>query len=235
MGLNIRSIQNLFALFLALLSIWGIITTTQYGAASLDYYKTKSIISLWQAEGYIDSTEQYQKAKQAAYGAHSKHPEHALYLDLLGQIHEWGQISGYENKKQSLQRAEKHYLNATQIRPTWPVTWASLANVKWRLKELDGEMLMYLQLADKFGPRKKEVNVFFSELGLALYKANNLFLLNIRGQVKRNITTGLRDSASRKMIRAVIKKYDAGMIVCFWLRNEPYDYIGKFITGCNPK
>ena len=232
MGLNIRSIQNLFALFLALLSIWGIITTTQYGAASLDYYKTKSIISLWQVEGYIKSPEQYQKAKQAAYGAHNSHPNHALYLDLLGQVYEWGQISGYENKKQALQRAKKYYQDATQIRPTWPVTWASLANVKWRLQEFDDEMLLYLHHADQLGSRKREVNVFFSELGLALYKENNLFLLNIRTEVKQSLAMGLRAGKNRQKVKAVIKKYDAAKIVCFWLRKEPYDSTRNFIPDC---
>jgi hypothetical protein len=224
--------QNLFTLLLVLLSIWGITTTAQYGAASLDYYKTKSIMSLWQGEGYIESPEQYQKAKRAASRANSKHPEHALYLDLLGQIHEWGQLSGYENKKQSLQRAKNYYLNATKIRPIWPVTWASLANVKWRLREFDDEMLLYLLRADKFGTRKREINVFFSELGLTLYKANNLFLLNIRELLKQRLTMGLRDGGSRERVSAVIKKYDAAKIVCFWLSNQPYDNTRKFILGC---
>jgi hypothetical protein len=232
MGLKFCSVQNLFTLFLALLSIWGIITTTQYGAASLDYYKTKSIMSLWQAEGYIESSEQYQKAKRAATNANSKHSEHALYLDLLGQIHEWGQISGYENKKLSLQRAKKHYLNATQIRPTWPVTWASLANVKWRLQEFDDEMLLYLHHADQLGPRKREVNVFFSELGFVLYKENNLFLLNIMAQVKKNLVMGLLNPASRKRVKAIIKKYDAANIACFWLLDEAYDNTIKIIQRC---
>jgi hypothetical protein len=232
MGLNTRSIQNLFALFLALLSIWGIITTSQYGAASLDYYKTKSIMSLWQAEGYIKSPEQYQKAKRAAYGAHNSHPNHALYLDLLGQIYEWGQISGYEDKKQALQRAKNYYLSSTQIRLIWPITWASLANVKWRLQEFDDEMLRYLHHADKFGSRKREVNMFFIELGLALYKANNLFLLKIRVQVEQHLTLALSDSNSRQKVWAVIKKYNAVKIVCFWLRNETYDNTRAFIPGC---
>jgi hypothetical protein len=232
MGLNSRSMQNLFSLFLALLSIWGIITTSQYGAASLDYYKTKSIMSLWQAKGYIESPEQYQKAKRAGYGAHNSHPNHALYLDVLGQIYEWGEISGYEDKKQALQHAKNYYLSATEIRPIWSVNWASLANVKWRLQEFDDEMLLYLHRADQFGPRKREVNIFFSELGLALYKVNNLFLLNISAQVKQRLAIALRDGDSKQKVMAVIKKYDAGKIVCFWLRDEPYDSTRHFIPGC---
>jgi hypothetical protein len=225
--------QNLFALFLALLSIWGIITTSHYGAASLDYYKTKSIVSLWQAEGYIKSPEQYQKAKLAVHGADKNHPNHALYLDLLGQVYEWGQISGYEEKNQALQQAEKYYLDATKIRPTWPVIWASLANVKWRMQEFDGEMLSYLHRADQFGPRKREVNVFFTELGLALYKTNNLFLLNVREQLKQHLALGLRVGSSRQKVKAIIKKYNAEKIVCFWLRDEDYDTTRRFIMGCN--
>ena len=232
MGINSRSLQNLFALFLALLSIWGIIITSQYGTASLDYYKTKSIMSLWQAEGVIESPEQYEKAKLAAYGAHNTHPNHALYLDLLGQIHEWGQISGYENQKQALQQAQNYYQSATQIRPIWSVTWASLANVKWRLQEFDDEMLLYLLRADQFGPRKREVNIFLSELGLALYDSNNLLLLNIIAKVKKRLTMGLLNPASRERVRAIIKKHDAATLVCFWLSNQPYDNARKFILGC---
>jgi hypothetical protein len=223
--------SNLLAFFLALLSIWGIITSYQYGAASLDYYKIRSILAIWQEEGVTQSPEQYQQAKQTVSDAHKSHPSHPMYIDLIGQINEWGVIAGYVDKEQALALAKKSYLDATQLRPTWPVTWASLAMVKWRLQEFDDELLLYLNRADKFGPRKPEVNLLYSELGLALYKANHPFILRIRPQVQQRLARGLSDAASRKRVVALIVQYDAAKIACRWLRDESNN-IRKFIPAC---
>lgn len=231
MALNRYSRQHIFSVFLGLLSVWGIVTTFQYGAASLDFYQIKNIITLWQEEGLTQSPEQYQKAREAVYKANQSHPNHPLYIDLIGQINEWGAIAGYEDQQQALQQAKLRYLQATKIRPTWPVTWASLAMVKWRLQEFDDEMLLYLNRADQFGPRKPEVNVLFSELGLALYEGNHPFLLKIRPQVTERLAAGLRNSASRDRVLSVISQYDAGKLVCRWLRDEA-DNIKRIIPNC---
>jgi hypothetical protein len=117
--------------------------------------------------------------------------------------------------------AKQYYLQATQLRPSWAVTWASLVMVKWRLQEFDQEMLGFLANADKFGPFKPEVHILYSQLGLALYKNNNRLLIIIRPVFERHLALGMRNRKSRQTVINTINNNGLNRQVCRWLRFEP--------------
>lgn len=223
--------SQLFAISLFVICLFGLTSTLKFGAASLDFYMVKNVFQLWQEEQNKQSLERYEQAREAIYSANTSHPNHPLYIDLIGQLNEWAAIAEYEDERESLQNAKLYYLSATKIRPTWPVTWASLAMVKWRLQEFDEEMLQYLVNADHFGPKKPEVNILFAELGIALYASNHTMLIGIRDKVEKRIAQGLRDPQSRERVSQIIKDFKVEKQVCRWLRDEPY-MLRKFIPGC---
>lgn len=228
----ISSIKSqLFAFFIFVCCVFGIVNTFQFGSASLDFYMVKNVFQLWQDEQDQQSLQQYEQAKAAIYSANESHPNHPLYMDLIGQTNEWAAIAEYEDPAASLQAAKASYLSATKIRPTWPVTWASLVMVKWRLQEFDDEMLFYLNNADHFGPKKPEVNILFVELGLALYKSNHNLLISLRDRVEHRLVQGLSDSQSRDRVISIITEYQVEKQVCRWLRDEPY-MLRKYIPDC---
>jgi tetratricopeptide (TPR) repeat protein len=209
------------ALLLVIISVLGISTAYDYGIASVNYYNVKNTVEKWHLDPQNRDLESYEKAKNNSLVAIQYHPDNALYLDLKAQVDEWGVIFEFESSTEGLNSAKEYYLKATQLRPLWPVTWASLAKVKWRLQELDDEMLYYLQQAHKLGPKKSEVNILFAGLGLALYKNNHPMLLKIRPMFYQRLAQGLINPYSRKPVKQAIKSYDAERLVCRWLRNEP--------------
>jgi hypothetical protein len=218
-------------LFYIFFAVWGIFSAYQYGTASLSFYRVSNILAQWQTQGDKQTNEQYLLAKQNIISALDKHPNHPLYLDVMAQIYEWGAISGYENNKQALGMAKQYYLQATRLRPTWPVTWASLVMVKWRLQEFDEEMLGFLVNADKFGPFIPEVHILLSQIGLALYKNNNPLLINIRPVFERHLALGMRNMNSRQTVINTINNSGLNKQVCRWLRHEPQSTT-TLLKGC---
>lgn len=202
-------------LILLLITTIGLYNAIRFGAAALDYYFVRNAIELWQKDANQQTSEKYNAAKEAINSAEFKHSSHPLYADLSGQLAEWGVIAGYESED-ALLNAKADYLRATQLRPSWPVTWGSLALIKWRLQEFDDEMLKYLNMADQMGGQKPEVHVLFSELGTALYQANHPFYVNIREQTQQRLIDGLRNRESRARVIQAIEKNNAMELACIW-------------------
>ncbi|WP_068546633.1 hypothetical protein [Thalassotalea crassostreae] len=113
-----------------------------------------------QAIGYIDDAlnlhrnPQYIEAKAQTF-------EIAVRLNLTN------------NKSATLLQAKALYLESTELRPTWPVTWASLALIKWHMQEFDAEMIQYLDNAFTFGKNRVEVKNIWQQLGQALSNSSN--------------------------------------------------------------
>nr|WP_136250272.1 VpsP family polysaccharide biosynthesis protein [Ningiella ruwaisensis] len=204
-------------LFVMLLCVVGVWNAFKFGMASLDYYVVRNEISRWQQTGSVQTEEDFLRAKRAIEAAQAKHHSHPLYADLAGQIEEWGVVAGYSDESQ-LKAAKSHYLRATELRPAWPVTWASLALIKWRMQEFDDELLGFLNNADRFGKQTPEVHILFLELGLALYNANHPFYIQIREQVQERLIKAMENTQSRTRAREIIKNAQAHETVCNWSR-----------------
>ncbi len=218
----------------AVLALVCLFVALRFTSASFDFYKVQNIVTSWQEQGNTQTIEEYQLAKTAIESAVDSQPSHPLYQDLLGQVSEWGAIAGYEEAESSLRLAKAHYLRATQLRPLWPVTWASLAMVKWRLQEFDDEMLLYLQRASELGPQKPEVHILYVKLGMALYANNHPMLLTIRKEFYHRVALGLSAPQSRKKVLELITQYKAEKRVCRWLRNEPLS-VQRKVPNCPPR
>ena len=223
--------QYVAVISFALLALVCLFVAMRFTAASFDFYKVRNIVTSWQEQGNTQSIEEYHLAKRAIESAVDSQPSHPLYQDLLAQVHEWGAISGYEPAEQALNAAKTHYLLATQLRPLWPVTWGSLAMIKWRLQEFDDEMLSYLDMAAKLGPKKPEVHLLYVQLGMALYASDHPMLLTIRDEFYHRISLGLRAPQSRQKALGLIKQYKAEKRVCRWLRKEPIS-VQRMIPKC---
>ena len=224
----IKSIQHNLLVFICLfVSVWGVVSAYQYGTASLNFYRVNNILTQWKSQGNPQSEAQYLLAKDGIVDALNKHPNHPLYVDVLGQVYEWGALSSFEDSQKALDLAKHYYLQATQLRPAWPVTWASLAMVKWRLQEFDDELLGFLANASQFGPFKPEVHILYSQLGLALYKNNHPLIISIRPKFERHLALGLRNNTSRKIVTNAINNNGLNQQVCRWLKHESEYTISK--------
>ena len=211
--------QQLFTLFVLFIAFIGFVNAFRFGAASLDYYLVRNAIEAWQVDAHIQSKSDFEQAKRAIDTANLLHRSNPFYMDLAGQINEWGAVSGFDPQT-GLALAKRHYIEASKARPLWPVTWANLAMVKWRLQEFDEEMLMYLDKADDLGPQSVEVHILYTRLGLTLYNANHPMYTSIKDRVHRRLRLGLRNGQSRPSVVDFIHSSQSLPVVCRWLQKE---------------
>ncbi|KGJ94209.1 hypothetical protein [Thalassotalea sp. ND16A] len=118
----------------------------------------------------INFIESYHNALVSINTAINLH-QNPQYLETKAQILEWGVRAGVAPKQASLKVANKLYLQSTQLRPTWPGTWAALALNKWHLGEFDNQMIQYLINAHTYGKNRVEVHLIWAQLGGALQQS----------------------------------------------------------------
>lgn len=224
--------KHLFVFSFGCIAAIGLFNVTGYGLASLKFYSVQNTISAWQSNKESQSEASYIKAKKAIIDARKSHPAHPLYMDLAAQLYEWGTLAEYEKKSVALAMSKRYYLKAAKMRPTWPVTYASLAMNKWRSNEFDEELGTYLRLANKYGPKKAEVNILYSEMGLALYKSNHPFYAELRPHIKQKLSQGLRNNQSRDRVLKAIEYYEAKRTACRWMKGHD-PYVANSIIKCN--
>jgi hypothetical protein len=232
MAVNPSRYHFLMLALLSSMAVLGLLSSVNLGLASLHYYHVRNTVDAWRVDPSQRSEQQYLVAKQTALVATQSQQNNALYQDLLAQVIEWGAVFSYEEQELGLNAAKAHYLRASELRPYWPVTWASLVMVKWRQQQLDDELLLYLQTAANLGPQKPEVHTVIVEFGLALYRANHPFLLHIRPEFYRRLALGLKNPQSRQQIIHLIQQYQATNLVCRWLKDEPR-HLKQLIPGCH--
>ncbi|MFT4655490.1 MAG: hypothetical protein ACJA0G_002240 [Kangiellaceae bacterium] len=214
--------KRLLTIFVLFIAAVGFFNAFRFGGASARYYAAEVMIESWQSNAHIQTKYEYKRAKAAVFSANVLHGSNTSYINLAGQIEEWGFLSGFD-KKASLENAKINYLQATKVRPLWPVTWANLARVKWRLKEYDEEMLRYLNLANELGPYSVEVHMLFTRLGLSLYNAKHPMYEDIKDIVHERIRLGLRNRDSKTSIVTFIETADSLVGVCQWITIKDVD------------
>ncbi|MFC3121287.1 VpsP family polysaccharide biosynthesis protein [Agaribacter flavus] len=216
--------------FVLFVSAIGFVNAFRFGGASLDYYFVRNSIELWQKEANIQSVSLFDTAESSVSRAQKLHFSHPLYTDMRGQVIEWGVVANYRSSEY-LELAEFMYQKSISMRPSWPVSWASLAMVKWRKGEFDEELLEYLSTASRLGPMKPEVHRVYSEVGLHLYQTNNLMFIQIRDEVINRLILGLRDTASRKSVLDAIARTNSKRTACIWV-NQKDAFVYNKVLKC---
>lgn len=206
--------------FIITLCGFGLHQALYFGMASFHNYSVLNMLKKWQDSPLEHNKNDYSRIKAEAQQSVLYHPDLAEYWELLAQVNEWGYIFGYEAHEGALLEVKNQYLHASELRPLWPDSWASLVKLKWRLQEFDDQMLYYFERATQLGPQKPDVHMVVIELGLALYANNHFMLLNIRPEFHRRLALGLKHPKTRDQVIKLIAKYEYQALVCRWLKNE---------------
>ena len=211
---------NLMLVLLLLIAIVGIFHSARFALASLDFYAVKNLISQWQETEMVKNDKDIAKAKKHLERASMLHPAHPVYTDMLGQVFEWGAISDSNNERGDLLRAKELYKDAIKQRPTWPVTYASLILVKWRLGEFDEEMIESIHMANILGAKKPEVHAIIIRFGLASYAENHPYYAYVREVLPKYLSLALRNQETRSSTLATIYYYQSLKTVCRWMKKQ---------------
>lgn len=211
--------------FILLIFCWQAL---KMGKANLDFYSAHQLTEFWQ-DNNLEDANQYTHALQAIVSANTAHPENPRYMVMQGLVYEWGTIAGFyedeQHKRELLTQAKAYYLSAVKLRPTWPVTWATLAILKWRLGEIDQQLIDYLQQADKYGPYVQEVHQTWLEVGFYLYQNKSQYSVQVIKGLRMHMKQMLRqpNSTFAHSAVAIIKRHKAERVACRWLSSYDFD------------
>ncbi|MBL4765824.1 MAG: VpsP family polysaccharide biosynthesis protein [Colwellia sp.] len=228
---ELSRLKRLLMLIMSLLLLSLAWQSIKMGKANLSFYAANHYLETWLDINKLTDVEEYQKALRSINDANGFHPDNSHYLVTQGLVYEWagtGNIfSDEKERKQQLLKAKAYYLDAVKLRPTWPVTWATLAILKWRLGEIDQQLIDYLFQADKFGQHTPEVNQAWLEVGFYLYQNKSTFTAKIVKGLRKHLVITFNDPRpySRKLAVAIIKRHQAERLACSWLYNNE-----KFIS-----
>ena len=197
-------------------------------AANLNFHQTNQIQKHWLKKGKVTNKQEYTKALDAISLANEQHPNNPEYLVTQALVLEWAGISRLftaSEQKSNLLLAKKYYLNATQLRPTWSVTWASLAILKWRLNEIDQNLVDYLIQAEYYGKNTHAVQKAWVDLGLFLYLKKSPLTPKIIAGLRRHLQSMLKDDRANIRTSAIniVNRHKAQRLVCKWIRTYDFD------------
>ena len=209
-------------------------------SANLSFYQTFQLKELWLKNGALTDISQYQTALQAINYSDEAHKNNPHYLATQGLILEWGGVShifSAEEQQKNLRLAKKSYLKAVELRPTWPVTWTTLAILKWRLNEIDQSLVDYLKQADKFGQHSLGVHRAWVDVGFYLYKSKSPYTMQIIKGLRRHLRLMMKDSriSVRRSAIAMIKRHNAEKQACNWLSTYDFDTTWHKARLCKKK
>jgi len=197
-------------------------------SANLNFYQAYQLEKSWQDNKKLTSAAQFEQAISAISQSSHSHSNNPHYLITQGLIYEWGGISDvFDNKKQRelLLKAKQHYLAAVELRPTWPVTWATLAVLKWRLEEIDQEMIDFLKQADKYGQHTSEVSRAWLDVGFYIYKSKSRYTAQIINGLRKHLKLSMADTRQeiRESTLSIVKRHNAELLLCSWSINYNFD------------
>ena len=184
---------------LVVVLLWAGYHTIRWGVA--DYYASQSfsLMSRWDAD-YSLSMEEWQQAADLVQSALDLAPEHPSYHQRAGVLYRTKvtrKLVVVSEFNEVLQRAADHLRRSTELRPTWPSTWADLATVKVLANEFDKELDAALFNAVTYGPWEPDVHYPISTLGVRYFdNFNSQTQMLIIGNVTRGFRSASGHNAS---------------------------------------
>jgi hypothetical protein len=197
--LHTYSVRFVLIILTLAFAIWAGMT----GIAGLYNFQANSYLELWNQQtsknnAYQTTDDDYQTAVYASKRAIELTPYNGDYLTSAADIQMWQ----YRNNR-TLTPAQKsalkteilhYYRTALKQRPTWAYTYINFAVTKAVFGEIDTEMQLAIQTANRLGAREPDVIHITLELGLPLWKQmNQNTRLTIASAVERSVTWQLNE------------------------------------------
>ncbi|WP_286263349.1 VpsP family polysaccharide biosynthesis protein [Thalassotalea atypica] len=220
---SFTNVQPIILVVLTLLCLFGIVQAAKMGKANLDFYRVHQTLEYWRDNQQITNDEELNQTLTIIHRANNTHPNNPQYLITLGLVYEWGGLHAAEqaDKMHYFNEARKYYSRATELRPTWPGTWATLATLKWRLNEIDQQLVEYLFLADKFGENSDQVHEAWLEVGFYLYKSKSVFSAKIIKGLRKHLQLMVEDPRNKinALALTIVKRHNVEQLACNWVTN----------------
>lgn len=194
--------------------------------ASLSYYGVESRLEQWKMDPSTISKQDYVNAKQDIEEAMYFHSTFAFYYEVYSEVLQWGRYNGFEDDLVATnEQIEALYSKSLQLRPTWPATWANVAQQSFFVKGVGDEVnlkeiVRYLNIAHQLGANTPEVHIIWADIGLQLIDLNFNSFLKVQKLVNTHVIKGLAHNKARDKIIEVIQAYNKAALACVWLKQD---------------
>ena len=142
------------------LTIW----TFKLGESETLAYDVTEQLASWQGPGKSPSIEAWLHARDELRSAQRMSRKNGAVEELLGLVH-----AQRRNNADFQQIALEHFTAALALRSSSPYTWASIADVRYRLGATTHDFERVLTIAADLGPNEPEVQRVVVDLGFALW------------------------------------------------------------------
>jgi len=214
----------------------ALVPASQMVFAGLASYRTELALQRWSAAGVPPTDAKWQSTRVAAEQANALYPvASGTYLEQLGQVYAWkafDQPAGDDSARASRLAAALAYRQSAAARPTWPNTWAHLAQSKFALNELDDEFATALKQANRWGPYRPDVQLELASIGLRAWP-----LLTPSQRVDAVTSTRIAMDSDNETANALFTLAQANGLeqtLCMSAANEPGRTRNYCTRGGNP-
>jgi hypothetical protein len=200
-------------------------------AADLYIAQAEQALGLMDERTRAPSEAEKARAERALNTALRVRPWDTDILGDLGDLYAWRAIdeAAHAANARVLRRESRdYYRRAAALRPTWPYTWANLAQTQLALTELDPAFAHALIRAAELGPAEPDVQIAVAELGISGWYA---LPEEAKQVVQKSARRGVQNSGSRlrsaalatlrRKQRELIQRLEARPDVVLWKRPSP--------------
>lgn len=210
--------RKVFVFALLIVLVLAATIATRNGIADLYAYSPRQHLEYWQKSAKTPPQDKLAAELASIRTAIEWQKNRAEYRDIEALLLYYQALHHYQTGspadfRETTLEAIEGYRKATQERPNWPYSWASLALMKASVRQFDTEFEDAIIKAVKLGPWENSVNISVAEAGLLGWTSlapstQNAVIENIERGLKRNTP------ALKKSLKAINK---LGM-ACIYLK-----------------
>ncbi|MBT4161653.1 MAG: hypothetical protein HOC70_04960 [Gammaproteobacteria bacterium] len=169
-----------------------------WGIADRYAYDARQLEKQWKKNDNF-SQAVLQEAITGTKSAVKRAPDHPEYRDQLARLLI---LQLLMDRKPSVgEEAKEHLLHSRKIRPYWGSNWASHAELKHYLREIDDDLFQAIEKATRHGPWEAAVLQAITRVGVANYSS---LPVSTQGTVIANIDRGLKSPVPSMPARILV-------------------------------
>lgn len=204
------------------------------GVASVIVDKAFDYERQWSAQGGVNSQAEWDEAIAWANMGMSIDPFNPNYPELAGRLHFWrffvedAPIQSFSEAQDVVNAGLPYLRRAIEMRPTWPMAWASLLQLKSIGDQIDYEFEQVWNKAVELGDWEASVQTILLEAGLIHWESFNDVLR--QNTVNMFVAMTSKPYSEIRAI-AVVERLGAWPLVCDVLV-DPILTVGRMQREC---
>lgn len=188
----------------------------------------------WSAQGRVETQKEWDDAIAWASLGMSIDPFNPNYPELIGRLHFWrffvqdAPIKSFQQAQSVVNAGLPHLRRSIEMRPTWPMAWASLLQLKSIGDQIDYEYEQVWNKAVELGDWEASVQTILLEAGIIHWDGSN----DVLRQKTIDMFVAMTSKPYSEMRAvAVIERLRAWPLVCDVLV-DPILTVGRMRQEC---